>query len=461
MILRDVLNVWLPVLVLGGLLAGLYLLAAERYSRLNVVSAQVTQIQERQKLLALFLQLMVDAENGQRGFLLTEQPEYLDPLLEAAPRIHDVLSRLSRSYQGTGANDPNPIIELAQLTKQRFEILAAGLRGYVRWRRHGSVSVLQRESGKQVMDELRGRVGELEAQESDRLASVLSQWVQDLRFTRWSLGGATVVSAILLLMVGAFLFRDMNRRTREATELKRMVDQRTAEVVALSNHMQEVAEREKQSLGRELHDSLGSLLVATKMDVAWLHARLRAADPELELRWKRIQESLDRGIDLKRRVIESLRPTLLDNMGLFAALRWQFEETCNRAGIRCRQRLPATELQLSNDAAIGLFRVAQEAFTNIVRHSGATEAELDVAYDADGFVLTIADNGRGLPANTETVSQSHGMAGMRHRVQALSGQWEVGAGESGGTRIRVTVPLANILRDDTAGAGGASAAADG
>ena len=127
-----------------------------------------------------------------------------------------------------------------------------------------------------------------------------------------------------------------------------------------------------------------SLLVATKMDVAWLHARLRAADPDLELRWKRIQESLDRGVDLKRRVVESLRPTLLDNMGLFAALRWQFEETCSRTGIRCTHRLPATELQFSNDAAIALFRVAQESFTNIVRHSGATEAELDVAYDADG-----------------------------------------------------------------------------
>ncbi len=451
MIMRDIFKVWLPVLVLAGLLAGLYLLAEQRYARLSEFSAQVTQIRERQRLLTRFLQLMVDAENGQRGFLLTEEPEYLDPLLEAAPRIHDVLIGLQGSYERAGASGPNPAIELAQLTRKRFEILADGLRGYVRWHQQGSVSVLKRKSGKQVMDDLRDRVGELEAQESDRLSSVLSQWVQDLTFTRWSMAGATVVSAILLLMVGVFLFRDMNRRTREAAELKRMVDERTAELVSLSNHMQEVSEREKQSLARELHDSLGSLLVATKMDVAWLHARLRAADPDLELRWTRIQESLDRGVDLKRRVIESLRPTLLDNMGLFAALRWQFDETCSRGGITCTHRLPAEELRFTNDAAIGLFRIAQEAFTNIVRHSGASAAELDVAYDGDNLVLAIADNGRGLPANGETAPYSHGMAGMRHRAHALNGQWEARAGESGGTRIRVSVPLANILQRESEG----------
>lgn len=459
MILRDVLKVWLPVLALAALLAGLYLLAAERYSRLNEVGSQVAQIQERQKLLARFLQLMVDAETGQRGFLLTEEPEYLDPLLEAAPRVHDVLVRLQRSYDPE-AGKPNPVIELERLSAKHFRILAERLRTYVRWRQHGSVGVVQSgTTGKQVMDQVREQVGELETRESARLAGVLSQWVEDLGVTRLSTAGATGVGAILLLVVGLFLYRDLNRRTREATELHRLVDERTAELVSLSNHVQQVSEREKQSLARELHDSLGSLLVATKMDVAWLHARLRQADPELELRWQRIQVSLDRGVDLKRRVVESLRPTLLDNMGLFAALRWQFDETCGRAGLRCKQRLPAEELRLTNDAAIGLFRVAQEAFTNIVRHSGANEAELDVAYDGKNFVLTIADNGRGLPVGEEAVRYSHGLAGMRHRVRALSGQWETSAPQGGGTRIRVTVPLAGILQEAAGnGEAGASAA---
>ena len=215
-----------------------------------------------------------------------------------------------------------------------------------------------------------------------------------------------------------------------------------------------MTEREKQSLSRELHDALGGLLVATKMDVAWLHARLRNADPDMELRWKRILESLDRGVDLKRRVVESLRPTLLDNMGLFAALRWQFDETCSRNGIRCTHRLPVVEPQFTNDAAIALFRVAQESFTNILRHAQASEAQMDIDIRDDEFVLTINDNGRGLPATSDAMRRGHGLAGMKHRVHALGGQCVIVRRESGGTQVRVTIPLANLLHAESEKANG-------
>jgi CHASE3 domain sensor protein len=302
MILRDVIKVWLPILLLAGLLLSLYLLFEQRYARLNEVSARVTQIQERQKLLSRFMQLLADSETGQRGFLLTDQPEYLEPLLNAAPRIHEVLVQLARSYARDSAIAPNPAIELAQLTRERYEILGAALRHYAQWRKSGSAPVLQ-ASGKRIMDAIRNRVLGLEARESDALLKVLAQWMQDLQITRWSMAGATFLNVLLLLLVGAFLLRDMNRRSREAARLKQLVDARTQELVSLSNHLQEVSEREKQSLSRELHDALGGLLVATKMDVAWLHARLRNTDPDLELRWTRILESLDRGVDLKRRVV--------------------------------------------------------------------------------------------------------------------------------------------------------------
>ncbi len=457
MILRDIVKVWLPILLLAGLLLSLYLLFEQRYTRLNEVSARVTQIQERQKLLSRYLQLVVDAETGQRGFLLTDDPAYLEPLFNAAPRVREVLVQLERSYARDNATVPNPVIELGQLTRERFEVLGAALRHYAQWRKTGSAPVLQ-GSGKRIMDAIRNRVVQLEARESDALLRVLAQWMQDLRITRWSMAGATFLDVLLLLLVGAFLLRDMNRRSRESARLTQLVDARTQELVSLSNHLQEVSEREKQSLSRELHDSLGGLLVATKMDVAWLHARLRSADPDLELRWIRILESLDRGVDLKRRVVESLRPTLLDNMGLFAALRWQFDESCSRNGIRCTHQLPAVEPQFNNDAAIALFRVAQESFTNILRHSGATEAALDISVHGDELVLTIGDNGRGLPLAADATQRGHGIAGMKHRVNALGGQCVIERRESGGTQVRVTIPLSNLLRAEAANADGVDAA---
>jgi signal transduction histidine kinase len=249
-----------------------------------------------------------------------------------------------------------------------------------------------------------------------------------------------------------FLFREMRRKSRESSELQRLVDARTAELATLSSYLQNVAEREKQALSRELHDSLGGLLVATKMDVAWLRRRLRVAEPELEQRFDRILEALDRGVDLKRRIVENLRPTLLDSMGLFAALRWQFDETCARAGLICTDNLPAEEAPLLSEASIALFRVAQESFTNILKHSQASAAELDVTMKDGLFVLSIRDNGRGMTQDEKLLRFSHGLSGMRHRIQALGGRWQALARERGGTEIRVEIPLVNVLAEHT-GAG--------
>jgi len=111
------------------------------------------------------------------------------------------------------------------------------------------------------------------------------------------------------------------------------------------------------------------------------------SDPAIEQRFKRIHESLSAGVDLKRRVVEELRPTLLDNMGLFAALRWQFKETCRRTGLNCTETIPDSELVFNPDAAIGVFRIAQEALTNILKHAEAKSADLAIGIHGDTFVL--------------------------------------------------------------------------
>jgi signal transduction histidine kinase len=143
--------------------------------------------------------------------------------------------------------------------------------------------------------------------------------------------------------------------------------------------------------------------------------------------------------------VEELRPTLLDNMGLFAALRWQFRETCRRAGLRCSESIPESEPQFNPDAAIGVFRVAQEALTNILKHAEAKSADLAVGIDADNFVLRVSDDGRGIPANRLQTITSHGLASMRHRIAALGGSWDVRSPNKGGTVVTVLIPLPRML----------------
>jgi signal transduction histidine kinase len=290
------------------------------------------------------------------------------------------------------------------------------------------------------------------AAQSGRPQSGLWRWLDERHSTSRAIVGATLLNVLLLALLGVFLFREMRRKGRESAELQRLVRARTVELATLSSYLQNIAEREKQALARELHDALGGLLVATKMDVAWLRRRMRTADPELELRFARIQDALNRGVDLKRRIVEDLRPTLLDSMGLFAALRWHFNETCRRAGLTCSDKLPEQEANLSSEASIALFRVAQESFTNILKHSHATAAELEVAMSDDVLLLSIRDNGRGITQDESVLRRSHGLSGMRHRVEALGGRWQMLPRESGGTEIRVDVPLTGILADRNAAA---------
>jgi signal transduction histidine kinase len=188
------------------------------------------------------------------------------------------------------------------------------------------------------------------------------------------------------------------------------------------------------------------------MDLSWLQHRLPTSDAAIEQRFKRIHECLSAGVDLKRRVVEELRPTLLDNMGLFAALRWQFKESCRRTGLRCSESIPETELRFTADAAIGVFRVAQEALTNILKHAEAKSADMAIEIQHDLFVMRISDDGKGMLPTRRPTIPSHGLASMRHRIAALGGSWEVSAPPAGGTTVTARIPLRSMLLPEPAAA---------
>jgi signal transduction histidine kinase len=165
----------------------------------------------------------------------------------------------------------------------------------------------------------------------------------------------------------------------------------------------------------------------------------------VEQRFRRIHDSLSAGVDLKRRVVEELRPTLLDNMGLFAALRWQFRETCRRHGMRCTEKIPDVEMKFSPDAAIGVFRIAQEALTNILKHAEAHAADIAVDLSDRSLTLRVSDDGKGLPNEVIADGTGHGLAAMRHRVMALGGSCAVSNRSGGGTLVEATIPLSRML----------------
>ncbi len=446
-------GVLLPTLFSVIFVVSLFLVAAAGQDRLADSGEQIRDAENRARRLAEFLRYMVDAETSVRGYILTGEREYLDPYQQARPGIELALADLREAYRGF----PIPENSLANLERLSNAIL--GLLGQAVERRAAGLEpaalLIRSNVGKRTMDQLRGVVDELAAAELTIFNQVQSRVETDLVQGKWLLGLGALLNVLLVVLAGSLISRDLRRRSQLAASLEGQrqsleveVRDRTQELEALSTHLQNVSEQERSALARELHDELGSLLVAARMDLSWLQRRLPTEDPTVKLRWQRIQDGLDAGVNLKRRVVEQLRPTLLDNMGLFAALRWQLQESCGRAGIRCTETYPDPEPRFSASASIAVFRMVQEALTNILKHARARSVDLfmDVDETADMFTIRITDDGVGIPPERVTgLVGSHGLASMRHRMTALGGKWEIGRGANGGTILTAHLALSAIL----------------
>ena len=442
-----------PPLLLIGFLVGLFFLAAAGQSRLNAANERVHASQLRQQALSEFIALLTDAESGQRGYLLTGDSSYLQPFTEAVATVGAALDRVREAYGGRADSAEFQQEELRTLTGKKLGELEETLALFKTRGAGPAVKVVRTDEGKRIMDEISSIVGTMRVAEARELSAATVQWQSDFRLSRWVSAAGVILNLGLVLLATRLVYGDMRRRALQATslrdqkqDLEQQVDERTRELTALSTHLQGISEQEKYALSRELHDELGGLLVAARMDLSWLQQRLPTTDPAIEQRFRRIHESLSAGVDLKRRVVEELRPTLLDNMGLFAALRWQFKETCRRAGLNCTETIPESELKFNPDAAIGVFRIAQEALTNILKHAEAKSAALVIGIEGNTFSLRVSDDGKGIPAMRLQNITSHGLASMRHRIAALGGTWEVRSPSSGGgTVVIALIPLHRIL----------------
>ena len=221
--------------------------------------------------------------------------------------------------------------------------------------------------------------------------------------------------------------------------MSKQSEDRERELSALSHHLQTLSEREKWELARKLHDELGGLLTAAKMDLSWLQSRLEGAP--IQERLAQLGGVLDEAMDLKRRVVEELRPSLLDHFGLPTALRAYVESTCTKHGLKARVDLVHGCESMSKDTSIALFRIVQEGLANIIRHAHARTVKLEMHGDERSCVVSLTDDGHGFDADSPKFRWSHGLMGMRQRADGLGGHLEVKSGVGVGTTLSVAVPL--------------------
>jgi len=219
-------------------------------------------------------------------------------------------------------------------------------------------------------------------------------------------------------------------------EFEARVALRTEELASLSTYLLRMVEAERLQLAKELHDELGGLITAAKMDMAWLQSHIgNSLDEAGAEKFRSVVQMLNQAMTLKRRVVENLRPSLLDHFGLPVALRSHFDENCRAAGLEYIATLPEEILDLEPATQLTLFRVAQETLTKILARGGARHVELLIEPEEGGYVLTVGDDAAALDRD-----ESCAMAGMRHRLQAAGGRLEVHTAPGKGNRVRAFVP---------------------
>lgn len=251
--------------------------------------------------------------------------------------------------------------------------------------------------------------------------------------------------------------RDITERKELETELRHSRDQlasdvheRNQQLANLSRHLIHVSEEEKAKLSRELHDELGSALAAVSMDMGWVLRQIEPAQPEVARRLERAFEGIRATLELKRRLIDGLRPLTLEHFGFEFALRAHCEAFAASSKIAVEVRTPDLPLRLDAARGLALFRVVQECLTNVAKHAQASRVVVSVEVSEAQVDLSVEDDGTGLPAGVIQRPETYGLVGMRERVAALGGTLAIGQSRIlRGAMVCATVPLP-VDRDEVA-----------
>ncbi|MCX6950773.1 MAG: histidine kinase [Verrucomicrobia bacterium] len=242
--------------------------------------------------------------------------------------------------------------------------------------------------------------------------------------------------------VNRALAESAQRREHEQAEekLQRSHDQ----LRALTGHLQFVREEERTRIAREVHDELGQALTGLRLDLSWLSGKFHGARaPQRKI--KTMSAQIDATIQAIRRIATELRPGVLDNLGLAAAIEWQAAEFQERTGIRCELKIEITETMWEREFSTACFRIFQETLTNIIRHSHATQVAVCLFQEGQDLLLTVHDNGRGITAKEVTHAGSIGLMGMTERAAQAGGTVRFSGAPGKGTTVTLRVPLATTI----------------
>lgn len=421
----------------------LFFINEKNFQKSEVATAQIEEARLTLSGLTKVMQHMIDAETGQRGYLLTGDVKYLEPYevaTEDMKRTLDAMRPLLAPY-------PDELTDLGAIVSNVAGKLAE-MDLTVRMRKENKEDawkfVLTTDVGKGHMEAIREKANKLIASSANKVLNAKAQINDSLLLSR--------VTIALLSMVGLLSFYMYLRQTnvllatggreqaslqRERDQVASLVKERTANLAQLATYLQNVREDERGDLARALHDEFGALLTAAKLDVARLKARFTANLPDAAERFVHLTATLNSVIMMTRRIVEDLRPSSLSHLGLETSLEILAREFEEHNNITVTTDLEHVEL--SGATQLTVYRLVQESLTNMAKYAQAKQAIVSLRH-FDGYVtVEVKDDGIGFNLSGVGPS-SHGLLGMRHRVEAAGGRLNITSPIGHGTLISATLP---------------------
>ncbi len=420
---------------------GYHTVSAINVDRDSVVQSRIAVEQLRGTVVA--------AESAQRGLMLTARPVYRQAFEQSLQSVGTAIAEVKRAAE-TRPQEAPALRELMDLAQRRLSELEETMKRLNAGNHDGALELMLSDIGREQMADMDRTVEALSLAQSRELREAGQKRDRVLLYSRFSILGLVLCClAAMLTTMRVLRHRDaerlnyLNALRAERDKLEETVSSRTGELSDLARHLQTVREDERSHLARELHDELGGLLTAAKLDLARMRSRLLQAGPEVGERVTHLHATLDAGIALKRRIIEDLRPSSLDNLGLGPALRILCQEWSASSDVPVQLELE--EIALPPERALVVYRLVQEALTNIAKYAKASQVSVKMATDIQSgtpqkqALVLVRDNGRGFAVKQRT--PGHGLAGMRFRVASIGGELTVESVPGQGTTIRARLPL--------------------
>jgi len=388
------------------------------------------------------------AESALQSYYLTGNSAFLGPwksLKKSTDSEFTLLTELVRD----NPSQQQYLAQLRALVSQKVAELAAQADIYEAQGVTQTIEAIRAGGQTETMDEIQLLDTIMEKEETALLKARRDHSYREYNRSLW-IGNVMNGIAILILLV---FFRLIRNNSIEQQAIRQKLSQsndtleatvlaRTEQLSVLSRHLLRVAEQEKAKLARELHDEMGANLTAVSMALSLIMTKLKKIDVELADRLALVRQNVIDAVDMKRRIIEDLRPSMLDNLGLGAALQSHFEHVTGLAKLQFDADITHEFDHADAETTIAIFRIAQEALTNIVKYANANQVRLSLARKGQKLWLQILDDGIGMPADALTKARTHGLLGMRERALLLGGSFSVASGpENRGTAIDVFLPL--------------------